>query len=60
MEERMSKTTTNLSEILFALKDCVKDGDTVAAQFLRESLRDSIAESGTWLTSEEENFLDSF
>jgi hypothetical protein len=38
----------------------VKDGDTVAAQFLRESLRDSIAESGTWLTSEEENFLDSF
>lgn len=55
----MLETTTTVSEIMFALQDCVHDGDLDAARFLRGSLRQSIEETNIWITLDEELFLDS-
>lgn len=59
MEGPMLETTTTVSEIMFALQDCVHDGDLDAARFLRGSLRQSIEETNIWITLDEELFLDS-
>lgn len=59
-EQAMPDTTTTLSELLDALRECLADGDLDAARFLRDGLTESVALGNAWLTPDETTLLESF
>ena len=59
-ETDMPDTTTTLSELFEGIRDCLEDHDLDAARFLRDGILESVGLGNAWLTSEEQELLDSF
>ena len=56
----MSDGPMSISLVIISIQSCLESNDLGAAEFLRESLLDSIGGTESWLSSEEERFLASY
>ena len=56
----MHDTTTSLTDLLGKIKECLKDQDLEAADFLRDGVLEQIHLHGAWLSPTEDAFLNSF
>ena len=56
----MSDGPMSISLAIICIQSCLESDDLGAAEFLRESLLESIGVSKSWISAEEERFLASY